>query len=201
MTPVPANSSRAGLRSAADCLPRRAWHGRKGFTLVDVGLALLCLGLAVYIAVSEIHRFRHRAQRDVLAKDLQDFAAAFENYRKQQGDWPPATNGEKVIPRGMEASLASSRWLAGSPFGGNFEWIPPARAGAGSEASGPMRAQAALIALSAYSPHRPLDLSPADLQYIDARIDDGDLKTGHFRTGFNGWPVYHVQAGTPAESR
>ena len=49
------------------------------------------------------------------------------------------------------------------------------------------------ITLTAFSPHFPLTLTRSDLLALDRQIDDGDLTTGRFRTGFNGWPVYLVR--------
>jgi len=43
-----------------------------------------------------------------------------------------------------------------------------------------------------------LQLTPDDLIAIDRELDDGNLATGNFRTGFNGWPVMLVRAGTSA---
>jgi hypothetical protein len=49
-----------------------------------------------------------------------------------------------------------------------------------------------IIAITAFSPKAPLALTSKDLLYIDSKLDDGNLATGRFRTGFNGWPVYRV---------
>jgi len=53
------------------------------------------------------------------------------------------------------------------------------------------------VTLTAFSPSFPLTLVESDLIYIDRKIDDGNLATGRFRTGFNGWPVYLVEALKP----
>ena len=80
------------------------------------------------------------------------------------------------MPRGMEKALGETNWAGGSPFGGNYGW----------DSRG-------LVVLTAFSPSFPLTLTRADLLEIDRRIDDGDLATGRFRTGFNGWPVYQIE--------
>ena len=49
------------------------------------------------------------------------------------------------------------------------------------------------IIVTAFFPQAPLALSRADLLRIDAQLDDGNLATGRFRTGFNGWPVYTLE--------
>ena len=51
-----------------------------------------------------------------------------------------------------------------------------------------------VVTLTAFVPQFPLTLTRADLQRIDRLIDDANLATGRFRTGFNGWPVYLLEA-------
>lgn len=163
-----------------------------GFTLVEVGLVLLALGLAIYIAVSEVKKIQHRAQRDRWVEDLQALAAAFETYRAKKGDWPPATSVEAAVPAGMESALADTAWGKGTPFGGSYEWIPPVRTKIEDREAGKAPASGGTIALTAFSPSPPLELTDEDLRYIDRALDDGNLATGRFRTGFNGWPTYLV---------
>jgi type II secretory pathway pseudopilin PulG len=132
------------------------------------------LALAGMLLATGLGRFRQQARCSRFISDIRGFAAAFENVRRQSGQWP-------ATPEGAGPSLARS-WRDGSPFGGEYGWVPPARSdGAGS------------ITLTAFSPGFPLLLSIADLRRIDARMDDGNLATGRFRTGFNGWPVYLVE--------
>ena len=102
------------------------------------------------------------------------------------------TRPDLRIPRGMESALAGTRWLAGPPFGGSYDWLPPTRAAADSNDDAKKSAAGGLIAVTAFSPAPPLSLTADDLRHIDAKLDDGNLATGRFRTGFNGWPVYLV---------
>ena len=51
-----------------------------------------------------------------------------------------------------------------------------------------------VIAITAFPPSPALTLSLADLREIDRALDDGNLATGKFRLGFNGWPVLTVRA-------
>jgi hypothetical protein len=61
-----------------------------------------------------------------------------------------------------------------------------------SPALSPAANAGGIIAITAFSPKAPLALTSKDLLYIDSKLDDGNLATGRFRTGFNGWPVYRV---------
>jgi len=190
-----------------------------GFTVLRLLLALSALALAAYIAISEVGKYRARAQRDQFVADLREIAAVFQAYHAQKGTWPPATNPDIRTPLGMESTLAATRWLAGPPFGGTYEWQlpprpvpPPVKADladkpamadrpaisvnvTASPAALPAANAGGLIAIAAFSPAAPLALTSKDLLYIDSKLDDGNLATGRFRTGFNGWPVYRVGPG------
>jgi type II secretory pathway pseudopilin PulG len=161
--------------------PRHSWltmqRGRlrpQGLVLVELMLFLLVLVLAVLLALTALGRIRRQARLERWGADLQSFAVALEKIRAETGRWPETAAA--AGPRLREAG-----WEKAPAFGGEHGWVPPN--GAGS----PGR-----ITLTAYSPHFPLTLTRSDLLALDRRIDDGDLATGRFRTGFNGWPVYLV---------
>jgi type II secretory pathway pseudopilin PulG len=168
-------------------------HRQRGFTLIDTGLLVLCLGLAGFIAVSEIGKLRQRMKRDAFVSDLRQIAGVLEKYHAQKGEWPGATSPESRVPRGLEAELGQTRWSAGSPFGGTYQWVPPPKAAA--DASESKAAAPGILSVTAFSPDRPLALTRTDLREIDQKIDDGNLGTGRFQSGFNGWPVWQVSPG------
>lgn len=169
----------------------------RGFGLLELGLALLAIGLMGYIVVGEVRKWQQRGDRARFVTELRSLAAAFSTYRTLQGDWPPATNPEARMPRGMEAALANTPWLSGPAIGGSYDWVPPARLKVENvdAAKEPVKLPPAAgrIAVTAFSPDAPLTLTPEDLRSIDREIDDGNLTTGLFRAGFNGWPTYTVE--------
>lgn len=156
---------------------RRVLTGRASgaFTLTEFLLALSVLVLASVLLFSVLGRMRRGAQREKLGADLRGLAAAFEKYHVENGRWPGSP--EKAAQM-IEALLPEA-----PPFGGHYGWVPPGA-----------RGRPAMIELTAYSPDFPLTLSAADLREIDRLVDDGDLAAGRFRTAFNGWPVYLVEA-------
>lgn len=171
---------------------------------------LVALALAAYIAVAEVGKYRHRAHREQFIADLTALAAVFEKYHSEKGQWPAGTHAELRTPRGMETALAATPWSAGPPFGGAYDWVPPqlppppapppppdpnapARpADAVIKPPAKTPARPGLITVTAFSPAPPLALTEEDMRTIDRQLDDGNLATGRFRAGFNGWPSYAV---------
>jgi type II secretory pathway pseudopilin PulG len=159
--------------------PRVNWRtterrrGVRGLVLVEVLLILLVLALAAALLFTALGRIRHGVRLEKFGAELQTHAAAIEQARAERGRWP--ATAEEAGPRLMEGG-----WMAGSGFGGEYGWVPPAGGRPG------------MITLTAFAPGFPLELTRADLLALDRKIDDGDLATGRFRTGFNGWPVWLV---------
>jgi len=146
----------------------------RGLVLVELLLGLLVLLLAGVLLVQALGRIQQRTKVEQVGADLQAFAAVIAQVHAKSGRWP-ATAAE-AGPR-----LLDSGWADGSALGGEYGWVPPSTAG-----------RPGMITLTAFAPGFPLELTRADLLALDRRIDDGDLATGRFRTGFNGWPVYLV---------
>lgn len=154
----------------------RGGHRARGFALTEMMLVLLILVLAVVLLFSVLGRVKQGRNRAQFVADLQEFASAFQDHRRQHRAWPASTIGEVALPRDLEEVLVETNWAGGSPFGGSYGWD---RRGA--------------VVLTAFAPSFPLKLTRADLLDLDRQLDDGNLATGRFRTGFNGWPVYFVE--------
>ena len=155
---------------------------------------MLILVLGVVLALMVIQKIQHRARCDELIADLRAISTAFQSYHQQQATWPAASNEGVAPPHGLESLLKETNWLKGTPFGGSYGWVPPDPSPEPSHEADRGWAGSGTITLTAFSPSFPLTLSRADLVYIDAQIDDGNLATGRFRTGFNGWPIFLVKA-------
>jgi hypothetical protein len=168
--------------NTATASPRHAWSFTDLLLLSLVGLLIVAAGTAT------MREQAHRAARDRVAKNFTAGATAFRAYIEQNGN-APATGNTGEVPTGMASFFGSLDWSVPSPVGGAFRWVaapdtkpdtvPPIRGG--------------VITLTAFPPGLPLTLTAEDLLVIDRQIDDGNLATGNFRTGFNGWPVLSVQ--------
>ena len=146
---------------------------------VELALGFLVIGLLGWLAIEVVARVRQRHHCDAFVAELRQFEEIFRRYPPH----PAMIGAGGALPRATAEALNSTRWPAGSPLGGNYEWVPPRANAPGGSGS---------IALTAFAPEFPLRVTRAELARIDRQLDDGDLATGRFRTGFNGWPVFHL---------
>lgn len=174
---------RPAARPAALVSPTKAlWNGSD---LLLVGLVAV---LALVTAITAVRQFQHRQALDRITKDLTTAAKAFQDHMRQHGT-APADSQAGAVPHGMASLLSMIDWAAPTPAGGAYRWVnTSARGSTGATVIG------GKIAITAFPPGPPFTLSRDDLLEIDRRIDDGDLTTGNFRTGFNGWPALAVGA-------
>ncbi|HUR58568.1 MAG TPA: hypothetical protein VM029_12715 [Opitutaceae bacterium] len=140
---------------------------------------LLVLALALWLMVEMVGRVQQWRRCHAFLADLRDFSAAYQRLGKQD---LAVTGGDRAAPRAWEELTKETNWSKGSPFGGDYQWH--------EETAGDRKS--ATVIVTAFAPHFPLSVSRAELLAIDAEIDDGNLATGRFRTGFNGWPVYRL---------
>lgn len=160
----------------------------RGFTLLELALVLGIIGLTLWLGLLLAGRSRQQQRGEQFIADLQTFSAALQDYHRQQNAWPPSTSRDVPVPRGLEQIFAPTNWDRASPYGGSYGWVEP-----GPTQPADWAGQGA-VGLTAFAPSFPLKITRADLLEIDRRIDDGNLQTGRFRLGFNGWPVYLVGA-------
>jgi hypothetical protein len=158
---------------------RRKTASRAGSIAGELALGFIIIGLLGWLTIEVVGRLRQRHRCDAFVAELRKFEEIFRQYPPH-----PATIGAGgTLPRATAEALAGTQWTSGSPFGGNYEWLP-------------MRANTpgglGVIALTAFAPEFPLRVTRAELSRIDRQIDDGDLATGRFRAGFNGWPIFHL---------
>lgn len=140
--------------------PRSARFNIKGFTLVEIMIVVVIIGLLAALAIPAFQRVRRRSQNSTVVNGFRVFSQTFETYATQNGAWP-ANVGPGMVPPGISsADFKVSVWQAVTPIGGEWNWD---RNVAGINAG---------ISISNFT------CDDAQLMEIDAMLDDGDLTTG-----------------------
>lgn len=84
---------------------------RRGFTLIEVLMVMIVLGLLASIALLKYLDLRNTARTAALTGDFRSITVAVVNYYAEHEDWPPES-GAGQVPNGLLPFLAGD--LAGS---------------------------------------------------------------------------------------
>ncbi len=124
-------------------------------------IVVVLIGLLATLAIPAFAKIRQASQNSRFISDLRTFAQAFETYSLDNGTWPPnATTG--AVPAGMAGDVGNAWRTAKNSVGGRWNWDRNLNVAAGISTTG-------------------VTAGDAQMQAIDAKIDDGNLETGLFR--------------------
>lgn len=107
------------------------------------------------------------------AERLRQIVGAFDRFRASNGYWPPEIDAGRMPPEMRSAFREHNPFAGATPIGGVFDYDNPADGGV------------LVIAIRASAQH-PLP-TVADAMALDGLIDDGDLRTGNFRSLGDGY--------------
>ena len=147
--------------------PQRFSHvPTRGFTLVEIMIVVVIIGLLAALAIPAFQRVQRASQNARIINDFRVFSQAFEIYNSQNGAWPNNA-GPGVVPTApvaMNGDFKVASWQAVTVVGGRWNWDN--NLGSGGNAG---------ICISTYT------CTDAQLEEIDEKIDYGDLTTGNFK--------------------
>jgi hypothetical protein len=170
------------VAGAAAVLSQEAAHR---WFMADLMLIGLVAVLALAAVVTAGRQIAHRRACDRLALEMSASVHAVQAYLQQ--NHPGASLAQSGdLPEEVAKLAPDLDWSRPTPVGGIYRWVPATQGNP---------SVAGLITVTAFPPLAPLQLTPGDLAALDRELDDGNLATGNFRAGFNGWPVMLVRTG------
>src|SRR5471032_3331542 len=102
--------------------PRQPRPRRGAFTLVEIMIVVVIIGLLAALAIPAFQRVQASSQNSRFVSDLRTFAQGLETYAMKNGTWPPNA-GTGVVPAGMSGEIKDSAWtVAKNSVGGRWNW-------------------------------------------------------------------------------
>lgn len=160
-----------------------------GVGLVELMVVVTIISMIMLAAVPTYNRIQRKARAAAIVNDFRVFAAAYQAYAHESGNWPP-DGVAGVVPTGMtEDRLKSASWAQITPMGGQWDWNYMRVNPGGTSPGGRWRAA---IGISSTASSTVL-LDQELLLEIDRALDDGDLNNGSFRLGGDGGPLFILE--------
>ncbi len=137
-------------------------RGRAAFTLVEIMVVVVIIGLLSSVAVPAFQKIQNSAKMGRLANDFRIFATAIQTFSLEQGYYPE-DSGSGDIPTGFGPYISVAAWNKGPSIGGVWD--------VEKDDNG---------VTSAIGVHGQT-VEDAFLLRFDEKYDDGDLSSGIFR--------------------
>jgi prepilin-type N-terminal cleavage/methylation domain-containing protein len=150
---------------------------RRGFTLIEVLIVVIVLGVLATVVIAQFSGVTFDAQQAAFATSARTFIRAAELYKLDHGSYPDAAAPGQVPP-GMEPYITVQQWQSATPFGGQWDCA--------SDGFG------FTFSLGVFFPP---PVQPQEEEYMlrfDQTYDDGNLDTGSFQQMSNSHFFYVV---------
>ena len=97
---------------------------RKGFTLVEILIVVIILGILAAIVIPQFTNASQEARENSTSSLLQTIRAQMELYKLQHGDLWPTTSGNPTASEFAWASMTGTTTYAGKTFGPYLQQTP-----------------------------------------------------------------------------
>ncbi len=134
--------------------------GGKGFTLVEIMIAVVIIGLLAAIAVPSFRKIQLNASSARIMNDLRVFSGNFQQFNLAYGYWPESQVAG-VLPDEMEGYISRDSFELRNAIHCYWKW----------------EVFDAVVGIGMTPPATALPI----LQMVDDRFDDGSLATGRLR--------------------
>ena len=138
---------------------------RPGFTLMEILIVVVILGILAAIVIPSFASATEDTRKAAFAQDIRAFETGILRYEIDNGQFPP-DGGSGLVPPGLEPYVNVPKWQSGSPIGGVWdnETDDLLTVGMGVHFNGTGQTRDA-----------------AYMADIDKMLDDGVVTTGAFR--------------------
>jgi prepilin-type N-terminal cleavage/methylation domain-containing protein len=148
-------------------------ESRRGFTLVEIMIVVIIIGLLAAMAIPAYHNSQKNAKSATFINDVRTYSAAAEVFSLETGDFPEDV-GPGIMPMGLGEYIPTMKWTAETPIGGRWDFV---------------KNDKGIVSGFGASGHTA---SNAQLMHIEQKWDDGNLSTGKLRSLDGGY--YYVLA-------
>lgn len=138
--------------------------GRVAFTLIEVLIVVVILGILASVTLQEIRTPVSATRESMFTQQLRTFVVSVQTYQTRRSTFP-AEGLPGEIPEDFKPYLAAGAWDRPTPLGGKWQIV---NSSIGKRAA---------IGVNYESATAPRDL----MAKVDAIFDDGDLTDGRFR--------------------
>ena len=135
---------------------------KKGFTLVEIMIVVVIIGLLAAIAIPAFSLVRQNSENTRFMSDLRTFKDALVMCVLETGDMDQGSSSGTLSPD-LSDYVSESQWLEAPSIGGKWD-VEYDKSGV-------------TLGIGVHNP----SVSPDQIAKIDERFDDGDVNTGKLR--------------------
>ena len=81
---------------------------KKGFSLIEIMIVVVIIGILAVMAIPGVQKAVRASRNSAIINDLRVFAASFQQYAGENGDWPDDQPPGASFPNGMDGYLGES---------------------------------------------------------------------------------------------